>query len=94
MAKAACENCIYWGDVNDGVFAVDIVGTPVRECRKAVMFWDVTEWVDDGEDYRRKLSPKYDGQKMFVQDGSDYKATLLTLPDFYCAHFATHPENG
>ena len=48
MAKAACENCIYWGDANDGVFAVDIVGTPVRECRKAVMFWDVNGRVKMG----------------------------------------------
>ena len=92
MTKVACENCAYWGDVDDE--DIDLLGTSVRECRKAVMFWDATEWVDRGNDYHRKLLPKYEGQKMFVQDGSDYMATLLTLPDFYCAHFDASTENG
>jgi len=31
--------------------------------------------------------PKYENQKAFVQNGSDYYASLLTKADFSCAHF-------
>jgi hypothetical protein len=39
----------------------------------------------------RRLLPEYEGTKMFVQDGSDYRAVLYTVADFSCAHFEVMP---
>ena len=74
---AICQNCNHWGgEYGDGM--------GVRYCTKMVAFWNATDWGDDCE---RVLMPKYENQKAFVQNGSDYYASLLTKADFSCAHF-------
>lgn len=51
-------------------------------CSAALMLWDCTEWRDDADE--RVLMKEHENTKAFVQDGSDYRATLLTKPDFGC----------
>lgn len=50
-------------------------------CAAVMMFWDCTEWNDDGENV---FKAGHENIKAFVQDGSDYRADLLTRPDFGC----------
>jgi hypothetical protein len=83
-----CDQCRHW-DAEEGKrkFAKG-----VGLCTKAKPFWDVSEWNDDGDDmesWGRVLKPEFADQLMFVQDGSDYKAYLVTRPDFFCAHYVS-----
>lgn len=88
-----CESCIYWlrgGDSDDGY--QNYLDTGI--CRKATMFWDSTEWREDEETFivNRSLKKQFVGNGMFVQDGSDYSATLITEPDFYCNKYCSVDE--
>lgn len=78
-----CDRCASWDRDNK-----DFSSTPgmddVRRCRRATMFWDATEWNDD---YDRVMKPEHKDDQMFVQDASDYSATLLTRAAFFCASF-------
>ena len=79
-----CDECKYWEQkVTEFINLKD----DIRTCFKAKELWDCTEWVDNNENYSRQLTEEYQNQKMFVQDGSSYSATLLTRADFFCAHF-------
>ncbi len=79
-----CDGCKHW-DIESGKEYAGGLG----ECQRAHPFWERSEWKDDegGGNYRRELLPSAADDKMFVQDGSDYRAHLITKPDFYCAHF-------
>lgn len=85
-----CNACKFW-DLKEGR---DYAGTGL--CTKAQPLWEVSEWQQwdrdydnsDQEKWKRGLKEEFADLKMFVQDGSDYKAIMLTKPDFYCAHFA------
>lgn len=59
------------------------------KCAAAAMFWDATEWDEEGN--ARQFKPAFKDTKAFVQDGSDYKADLLTRPDFGCVSYADRP---
>lgn len=78
MAK--CKDCRYWHLDRES----DILKSEIGLCSKAAMLWDVSVW-DDG--YNRVLLPEHKDLMMFVKDGSEYHAELLTVPHFYCAHF-------
>lgn len=87
-----CENCRYWGqrdqpeeglyyenvrEAQAGVIGVDF-------CGKVVELWESTIWQDDGTQI---IKPALVDQKSFVQDGEEFRASLWTRPDFFCAHF-------
>ena len=76
-----CETCKHWEkwDKDDFPFKQGI-----GECHMVVMFWDATTWGDADQDYQRIIEPKFKDQKAFVQDGSDYTASLYTRKDFGC----------
>jgi hypothetical protein len=85
-----CDDCKHW-DKDNGKYGTGL-------CQKAAAFWDVSEWREYNDDdfpkpeeeaqrWKRGLKPEFTGLKMFSQDGSDYHAYLLTMPDFFCAHF-------
>lgn len=78
-----CDQCEHW-DIRDFSFSFPEIG----ECTKAKPLWNCTEWRDVEDDYRRTLKPECESMKMFVQDGSDYTAHLLTKRDFFCAEFS------
>jgi hypothetical protein len=79
-----CADCKYWDREYD-----DHHNFGLGECEKAKPFWNATEWSkdEDGEDNYIKLSEINPTTLMYVQDGSDYVAYLLTKADFFCAHF-------
>lgn len=80
----SCETCKHWeawkshADYKHGI----------DECKMVVMWWDVSEWDYDAEGVIvRSISPQYKDQKAFVQDGSDYSASLYTRNDFGCVSY-------
>ena len=73
-----CKTCKYWQHLNKDQYS-EINGT--SKCKKVVQAWDATQWDEDGQ---RVVKTEYKNQLFFVQDGSDYYATLLTSPDFGC----------
>lgn len=72
-----CSTCQFWRPPTDGTGSDFGLG----RCKAAPMFWDATDW---DEECNRRLLPEYAETKAFVQDGSDYRAVLLTKPDFGC----------
>lgn len=85
MTSPSCRICISW-DTNDQhtVGGIPDLGT----CTRAKMFWNSTVWVDDDRMIKRAFKPEAEGDLMFVQDGSDYSADLITRGSFHCASFA------
>lgn len=88
MTEKRCDTCRFW-EPNPDVYNEEELRPKVGECLKAKPYWETTEWTRDDNSIWcvRTTKPEFEGLKMFVQDGSDYKATLLTTADFYCAHF-------
>lgn len=83
-----CDQCKYWEkelNSNEGV-------KEIRECFKAKPLWDCCNWEEP--DFKRVLKPEFKDFKLFVQDGSDYHAAMLTKADFFCAHFEKETDNG
>lgn len=56
------------------------------ECRAVPMLWDMTEWRDDADE--RVFKAEAAQFTAFAQDGSDYKAYLLTKPEHGCTMHA------
>ncbi len=76
---ATCNKCKHWelaGKCESG----HSVG--LGRCTAVPLLWDATEWAYDGDS--RVLTNEYKNTKAFAQDGSDYRAHLLTMPDFGC----------
>lgn len=91
-----CKDCKHWREgTTDTRESVRILGA--GRCARVGQFWDSTEWEripskrDFGKDtYARKRKRTTD--LAFVQDGSDYRADLITLPDFGCVMFESNKE--
>lgn len=79
---ARCDGCSHWGGSEEHNENSQVLG--VHRCLKAVEMWEATEWSDN---YDRVAKPGFEGQKMFVMDGSSYAASLYTRAEFFCAHF-------
>ncbi|RGE37267.1 hypothetical protein DZC30_22795 [Comamonas testosteroni] len=77
-----CADCVFWKLQEENSTGRSF---GLGRCESAPMFWDATEWSDDGES--RTLKEEFCNTKAFLQDGSDYKADLLTKPDFGCVSF-------
>lgn len=75
-----CDECKHWNLKDEGAESGKLLVVGV--CTRAIPFWDATGWNKDGD---RVVDPKYAGRKFFAQDGSDYRAIVLTMPDFFCA---------
>ena len=73
-----CATCAHWKS-DSGYSALN---QPLGKCEKLTMFWEATEWDDEGDG--RRLRKGHENDKAFTQDGSDYMAHLLTRPDFGC----------
>jgi len=74
-----CETCKHWKQPEEWTTGY---GLGVGRCMNIPMFWDATEWDEEGDG--RKFIYQYKDNKAFAQDGSDYSAYLLTKPDFGC----------
>jgi len=78
----SCENCAHWTPSEEYETGHHF---GLGRCAAAVMFFDVTDWDDDGE--RRIVKHGFESTQMFVRDGSDYIAKLYTRPGFGCNSF-------
>lgn len=82
-----CDECQHWDR------DADTRGVPdLGRCRRAMQIWDATDWEEDATDpegypVRTPASKEARDTMVFVADGSDYSASLLTRNDFFCAHF-------
>lgn len=82
-----CETCPHWHKRGDDVpIQVEEV-EGFGHCARAMVFWDATEWDEDRE--FRTVKPEFSDRRFFAQDGSDYRADVITRADFFCAD---HPE--
>ena len=82
-----CETCKHWKQPEAWTTGY---GLGLGRCQNIPMFWDATEWDEEGEG--RKFLDQYKDTKAFAQDGSDYSAYLLTKPDFGCV--SHEPSNA
>ena len=79
-----CATCKHWSP--SGQYETGH-SQGMGSCGATPMFWDHTEWNDDGE---RIIKPDSAHITAFVQDASDYSATLYTRPEHGCTmHTAT-----
>lgn len=74
-----CETCKYW---EKSLKYETGHSLGLGMCKNIPMFWDATEWSKDGDS--RSFRDKYKDVKAFARDGSDYKAFVLTKPNFGC----------
>jgi hypothetical protein len=77
-----CESCKYWLKQLDEWADEKLLGA--RQCIKAVGIFEAIERNDDGN---QVLKHVHKNTKIFVDDCSGYSASLLTKPDFFCAHY-------
>lgn len=94
--KRRCRNCKFW-DRDETEGQVELSAT--HYCNRPKMFWDATEWTNEdpnSEDRYTIRALKADAKDdlMFVQDGSDYAAYLITRADFFCAHHEPMEKAG
>lgn len=80
-----CDGCKYW----DFPRADEYSSTPkvLNECFKAQPLWNCSDYNLESDEWIRELKEEFKDLKLFVQDGSDYKAHMITAADFFCAHF-------
>ena len=79
---SVCKDCAFWHREDcrkRGKTVGYIFG--LGECTAAKMLWDVAIWDDDG---KIGFTKEGENTNVFLQDGSDYKATMATRPDFGC----------
>jgi hypothetical protein len=81
-----CETCKFWDRSSDDYRTHHRLG--LGACTAVVMFWDSTEWDENGE---QVFSERAKDVMAFVQDGSDYKAYLYTRPQFGCVSHEVKP---
>jgi hypothetical protein len=84
-----CATCDHWEPRNEYEAGH---GMGLGQCTNVPMFFDATEWNEDGEG--RAFKPEYANCKAFAQDASDYRAYLLTKPDFGCVAHSTVVQAG
>lgn len=78
-----CRTCKHWQPENPNESGSLLGG---GECMNAPQIWDVTEEVEKpcGWSSNLKLRREHAAVLAVVEDGSAYKARLVTMPDFGC----------
>lgn len=84
-----CKTCAHWCQPINKRIEIPSIGI----CDAVVMYWDATKW-SYGDEITRSLKPEYKGSLAFVQDASDYSASLMTLPAFGCVQWAAKAEGN
>lgn len=88
-AVRRCDACRWWTKKTDYVEPTE---GGLGICGRAMPFWEASEWADVGDDYQRVRKDEFKDRRFFAQDGSDYVATVLTGPDFFCADWEVTPD--
>lgn len=78
-----CKTCKHWTPEDPQEGGALLGG---GECRKAPQVWDVADDVEGPEEWitNCRLKPEHAAVLAVVQDGSAYRARLVTMPDFGC----------
>ena len=76
-----CKTCEHWDRYPNGASFV-LPGT--GQCIAARQLFDVSELDDTSPDDALRLLPAHAGILCAVEDGSQYMARLITMPDFGC----------
>ncbi|ERR1700741_1596947 len=91
-----CATCVHWSPPDDDdSYRAQFKVLGVRRCRAVPVAWDATMWSPDADDesgYVRVRGPEYDRTTAFVQDGSDYRADLYTMPEHGCTMHKAVPD--
>lgn len=90
QGKMRCDACEHWTRVSspgNDYLGADRDEFVVGDCDVAAPLWEATDWKKVGNDTVRVLKEEYRDIMIFAQDGSDYSASVLTKPEFFCAHF-------
>ena len=80
MNKNICKNCEFWKKEKEE----QVEG--VHRCGMVIQMWTASEWTED--DDHMQVKEAFKKNKAFVQDGSDYRANLLTTESFGCSEFS------
>ena len=84
-----CKTCKHWEPYEGREWGA-LRGAGI--CHAAKELWQASDCVEDPADalleYRR-LKPEAASVLSFVQDGSNYMAKFVTMPDFGCVQHAT-----
>ncbi len=92
-----CDSCKHWSDNAEEWEAKDI---GFRQCMAVRERWVIQDeaprWHPVGVDEHRGKFDHYQkirrdtlaASRAYVQDGSEYRAELITGPDFFCALWA------
>ena len=88
--SATCDTCKFWGDGNDDQDWT-ASGVGFKRCQAIRERWELQdkaskglEWDGEGSAYDTARADVLRSAKAYVQDGSEYRADLLTGPDFGC----------
>lgn len=71
-----CKDCEHWQAKEESL--------GLGKCERVKLLWDC---VDYDENYDRVIVGGHENDLAFAQDGSDYRASLLTKPEFGCVQF-------
>jgi hypothetical protein len=77
-----CSTCKHWKPSEQWETGHSL---GLGRCEAVPMFWDVTEWDEDGDG--RRFSAETSATA-FAQDGSDYSARVYTKPEHGCTMHA------
>jgi hypothetical protein len=83
-----CETCKYWSKETDSDLPKHF---GLGKCARVKLFWECTEWQDEAP-YDRVLTEESKESLAFVQDGSDYRAELITLKNYGCIQWEQAAE--
>jgi len=93
-----CDRCKFWSDKEVEIgWEAEMIG--FRECRAVRERWAIQDGANDGVKFYpgdddageaawiKKRNDALRASRAYVQDGSEYRAELVTGPDFFCALF-------
>ena len=83
-----CKTCKHWEAYKSDEWGA-LIGAGI--CHAAREIWEVTEEHEttDGKSRYKTLRPEHAGVMSIVEDGSSYRAGLITMPDFGCVQHST-----
>lgn len=79
-----CKTCKHWAPEDPKEYGSLLGG---GACNKVPQVWDVTDEFGEEDDWNyggRRLKPEHAAVLAVVEDGSAYRARLVTMPDFGC----------
>lgn len=89
LRDRTCSTCRFWSE-NEHDWTANSVG--FRTCKAVRERWDIQdeasrglEWDGEGSAYEKARADALRAARAYVQDGSEYRADLVTGPDFFCA---------